>query len=78
MWPPMNGGTMSAESGQLGMWTCICGKKSYASKSDAKAAKQRYHPHDKAIRPYACDLPLNRVWHLGHQTADRDFYRNLR
>ena len=61
-----------------GMFRCVCGKVAYRDKSDAKAAKQRYHPHDKAVRSYRCDLPLVPVWHLGHQTADRQFYRELR
>lgn len=43
--------------------TCpTCGKITYRSRAEAKAAAKRFHTGDRRLRPYAC----GDGWHIGH------------
>lgn len=57
------------------MFRCVCGKAAYPSKRVAKQFRQYRHRDDSRLRVYHCDEGITRVWHLGHQTETRDFYR---
>lgn len=43
--------------------TCQCGKRSYLTRKDAKAAARRWHAGDH-MSPYMCEH--GRWWHIGH------------
>lgn len=59
------------------MFRCVCGKAAYPSKSVAKRFNRHRHSADP-LHAYHCDEGLTRVWHLGHQTETREFYREKR
>lgn len=46
-----------------------CGKQSYRTRGDAKAAIKRLHPHDNRLRPYQCRYG-GTLWHFGHMLND--------
>lgn len=46
--------------------TCLCGKRCYQSKRDARTAARQLRGRDGRLDVYRCDHD-DRYWHIGHQ-----------